>query len=346
MKFWKRIRRSNFVIRLRSWEYWPFGIVQFPSIVYWLWLSLRARSLVFFSAANPGIPMGGMFGESKFDILQKIPRQYTPITLKVELPASADSITETIRKADLRLPVIFKPDIGERGYHVQKISRFDEIPMYLKESSGPILIQELIEGPLEFGVFYARFPGEEKGRVISLVGKEMLSITGDGTSTLLELIMNNDRAKLQLKKLEIAFKDQLAAIVEAGKRIELVSIGNHAMGTRFINANHLINDRLSGTFDKISADIAGFYFGRFDLRCESLDDLYGGRVKIMELNGCGAEPAHIYDIKFPLWKAFQELIRHWDYIFQIAKANRARGVNFVTLREGLLFYRRFKDAVK
>lgn len=346
MNFWRRIRRSNFSIRLRSWEYWPFGIVQFPAIIYWLWLSLRARSLVFFSAVNPGIPMGGMFGESKYAILQKIPHQYTPETIKVETPFTVDSILEVIQKADLQLPLIFKPDIGERGYQVQRINRLNEIPKYVQKSKGPFLIQQLAEGPLEFGVFYVRFPGDRRGNVTSLVGKEMLSITGDGTSTLFELIMQNDRAKLQWHQLKTAFEDDFGSIVEAGKTIELVSIGNHARGARFINANHLINDRLSRTFDSICAEIPGFYFGRFDLRCASLEDLYEGRVKILELNGCGAEPAHIYDPEFSLWKAFHELVLHWDYIFRIAKANKARGVDFLTLREGMQFYRKFKDALK
>jgi len=56
------IARSDFFIKLKSWEYWPFGILQAPLFFYWLWLSLKARSLVFFSASNPGILMGGMFG--------------------------------------------------------------------------------------------------------------------------------------------------------------------------------------------------------------------------------------------------------------------------------------------
>ena len=71
MAVWGKITRSNFLIRLKSWEYWPFGIVQFPAILYWVWLSLRARSFVFFSASNPGIPMGGMFGESKYELLKR-----------------------------------------------------------------------------------------------------------------------------------------------------------------------------------------------------------------------------------------------------------------------------------
>ena len=90
------------MIKLRNWEYWPFGIVQFPAIIYWLWLSARARSLVFFSAANPGIPMGGMFGESKFDILQKVPSEYVPPTIKIEMPASPDQVLNCMATAGIR----------------------------------------------------------------------------------------------------------------------------------------------------------------------------------------------------------------------------------------------------
>ncbi|MGC3942925.1 MAG: hypothetical protein QM762_00040 [Chryseolinea sp.] len=70
-----QVIRSNFFIKLKSWEYWPFGIVQFPLFIYFAWLSLRARSIVFFSASNPGITMGGMFGESKYDVIRKVPLQ-------------------------------------------------------------------------------------------------------------------------------------------------------------------------------------------------------------------------------------------------------------------------------
>ncbi len=69
MSFLKRFRQSNFYIKLTSWEYWPFGIVQGPFFLYWFWYSLRTRSLFFFSASNPSILMGGMMGESKFDVI-------------------------------------------------------------------------------------------------------------------------------------------------------------------------------------------------------------------------------------------------------------------------------------
>src|SRR5687768_15192490 len=343
---WKVICRSNFIIKLKSWEYWPFGIVQLPAIIYWLWLSARARSLVFFSAANPGIPMGGMFGESKFDILQKIPSEYVPPTIKIEVPVSPEQVLSSMAVADIKLPAIFKPDIGERGFMVKRVNNKEEIRRYVESVRGAFLIQELVTSPAEFGVFYMRFPKDNRGQVISVVAKEMLSVTGDGRSTLRELIMSNDRAKLQWKKLRTDYAEKLDAILEEGLKLELVSIGNHAQGTRFINGNQLINERLSKTFDSIAARIPGFYFGRFDLRCSSLEDLYEGKIKIMELNGCGAEPAHIYDTEFSLWRAFYELVRHWDHIFKIARENNQKGIDYVSHKEALAFYRKFKTAVK
>jgi hypothetical protein len=130
------------------------------------------------------------------------------------------------------------------------------------------------------------------------------------------------------------------------KTIELVSIGNHCLGTKFLDGSHLINERLSQTFDTISKHIDGFYFGRFDLRCKSVEDLYAGNVKVMELNGCGAEPAHIYNPGYPIMRAVGELIAHWRNIFIISKENANRGIRYTTFKDALVYYRRFKAATQ
>jgi hypothetical protein len=319
--------------------------VQFPAILYWIWLSLRARSFVFFTASNPGIPMGGMFGESKYEILKKIPSRLVPRTILIHPDLSANAVKHCLEAAGLTLPLIFKPDIGERGYRVMRIDNDNDITEYLLTTRTAFLAQELVTEKLEFGVFYMRMPHEEHGRVISVVGKEMLFVEGNGRSTLQELINKTDRAKLQWKRLKVSFRDKLTWIVPAGRRVELVSIGNHALGTRFIDMNHLINERLSEAFDKISINIPGFYFGRYDLRCASLEDLYNGNVRIMELNGCGAEPVHIYDTEFSLWKAMTVLIKHWEYIFLIATTNQRNGVSYMSHREAFGYYKKFKSAV-
>lgn len=346
MTLWESVRRHNFLIKLRSREYWPFGIIHFPAILYWLWLSFRSRSPVFFTASNPGIPMGGMFGESKFDVLSMIPPHLVPVTIRMQHGFSVSAVEAQMKANGLRLPVIFKPDIGERGYMVRQIDNSDQMEAYLREVRCDFLIQERVALPLEYGVFFMKIPGQEAGRVISLVAKEMLSVTGDGRSTLRELILRKDRAKLQWKKLRVDYRDRLNEVIPSGETTQLVAIGNHALGTRFINANHLITDGLSKTFDTISKNISGFYFGRYDLRCATTGDLHAGNVKVMELNGCGAEPGHIYDSSLSLWAAIKAPVVYWHYIFMIAQANNARGVRYLSFREALAHYRKFRTAMR
>jgi hypothetical protein len=336
--------RSNFLIKLRSWEYWPFGIVQFPLFIYYAWLAIRSRSFTFFSASNPGIVMGGMFGESKYDVIKKIPAQYIPKTILIRQPADTESILEQIKTSGLQFPLIFKPDIGERGFMVKRIHNESDVAQYIATIRYDFLVQELVDLPLEFGVFYVRFPNESKGNVTSVVMKEMLSVTGDGKSTLQELILSKDRAKLQWEKLKTIFHGRLHEVIAKDQLIELVSIGNHCLGTKFLNGGHLINDTLSATFDHVSKQIEGFYFGRFDLRCASTEDLYKGNFKVMELNGCGAEPAHIYHPGFPLGKAMAVLFRHWRNIFLISRENVRRGAAYTSLKDAKGYYRKFKAA--
>ncbi len=315
-------------------------------LFYYPWLCLRARSLVFFSASNPGITMGGMFGESKFEVLKKVPQHIIPKTLLIQLPITKTSLIELLEKENLPFPVIFKPDIGERGFMVKRINSEEDLAQYLQKTKVDFLVQELVDLPLEFGVFYTRYPSASHGQVNSIVMKEMLSITGNGKSTLRDLILTTDRAKLQWQSLEVAYRQALDNIVPLNQKIELVSIGNHALGTKFINANSLITPGLSSSFDQISKQIDGFYFGRFDLRCASVQDLEKGNVKIVELNGCGAEPAHIYDPAFNFFDAVKVLLQHWRNIFEISRENNQRGVPYISFKEGLAFYTKFKSATR
>ncbi len=346
MTKFKKLIRSDFFIKLRNWEYWPFGIIQFPVFFYFFWLAIKSRSLVFFSASNPGIVMGGMFGESKYDVIKRIPSQYIPPTILITLPCTAETVAERLRSEGFSFPVIFKPELGERGFMVTRIDTITDIQKYLEQIKINFLVQKLVDLPLEFGVFYSRLPTAPIGKVVSIVKKEMLSVTGDGRSSLQELILNNDRAKLQWKKLKETYHNRLEEVIPASTKIEIVSIGNHAMGTKFLNGNDLINEKLSSTFDHISKRIEGFYFGRFDIRCASLEDLYEGRIMVLELNGCGAEPAHIYDPDFHLLDAIGELLKHWQTIFEIARQNHQKGIRYLSLKQAVAYYRKFKKATR
>lgn len=346
MQWLNRVRQSTFIVKLLNWEYWPFGVVHFPLFFYYPVLSLRAGSFSFFSASNPGILMGGMFGESKFDVLRLVPDEFKPKSILIRSGTTFVQLSASLAQHQLLYPLIFKPDIGERGFMVKRINNDADAESYLLEMPYDFIVQELVSLPLEFGVFYERLPSAETGRVTSIVMKEMLFVEGDGESTLSELIFAKERARIQWPVLRERYRDQLNQIIPSGERMEIVSIGNHCLGTKFINANHLIDDELTKSFDKLSKSIPGFYFGRYDLRCASVEDLRRGNVKVMELNGCGAEPAHIYDPSFSFWSAVSVLISHWNTIYKIASENNRAGNAYLPVREALRHYKIFKRRTK
>jgi hypothetical protein len=287
-----------------------------------------------------------MLGESKFDVLKLVPDQYKPNTILIKTPATVNQVLKALREQGFQFPVIFKPDFGERGFMVKRIDSESEIGGYLSKSKGNFLIQELVDLPVECGVFYVRLPNEENGKVTSLVLKEMLTVKGDGNRTLEELILSAPRAKLQWETLKQTHSKRLPQIIPVNEEVILNSIGNHCLGTKFLDGEALINDRLTRTFDHISKQVAGFYFGRYDLRCASIEDLYEGRVKVMELNGCGAEPAHIYQPGYSLWKALYVLYWHWKSMFIISMQNHKKGTPFISFSEGKKVYRNFKATVQ
>jgi hypothetical protein len=103
-------------------------------------------------------------------------------------------------------------------------------------------------------------------------------------------------------------------------------IGNHIKGTRFIDANEHITDKLNATFSKLSQQVEGVYFGRYDLKVPSFQDLEQGKnIKIFELNGVSSEPGHIYD-QSNVFKAYSGLAHHWLALIGISQQNIKKGV--------------------
>ena len=283
-------------------------------------------------------------GESKFEVLELVPNEVKPKAILIRHSATTESVLLALLENNLSFPVIFKPDMGERGWMVRKIKSEEDVLQYLKEIKIDFLAQELVDLPLEFGVYYLRFPDQQNGFVNSITMKEFLSVEGDGKKAIAELILEKDRARFQWNILAAVYKERLNEILPAGKKMELISIGNHCLGTTFLNGNHLITPKLSASFDRISKQVKDFYFGRYDLRCASLEDLENGIVKIVELNGCGAEPAHIYHPGASLWKGVGDLITHWKNLYKISRQNHERGVPYLSFREGRKIFNRFKAA--
>ncbi len=336
MKWWARIKRRPFFIKLRQWEYWPSLAFYWPLIFYLPWLALRARHPAFFTAANPGIYSGGLGLESKFETVQMLPAHLRPRTIRVRPATPLPAVMSRLDSAGIGFPLIAKPDVGFRGLLVKKIKTREELAAYLERYPADFLLQEFLTAPGEFGVLYYRLPGTERGRITSLTLKSFLAVTGDGRSTVRELVETNDRALLQLDRLMRDLPDLLDHIPAAGVRVPLGQVGNHSKGTRFIDGGHLIDETLERTFDNIAGQIDGYYYGRFDVKCNSLADLKAGRnLSIIELNGICSEPTHLYDPDGSYWNSLAAILKHWRLIWRIATANHRRGAAYGNPREVL-----------
>lgn len=280
-----------------------------PLVPYWIYLSIKAKSLTYFTAANPGIIHGGVFGESKIDILEKIEPKYRPTTLFFKVSATLPEVISGVEQASLTFPMIIKPDVGERGAEVEKVENKSELTHYLNRNKQNFIIQEFVDFDIELGILYHKLPISGASNITSVVQKEFLAVTGDGTSTIREMLRTNERAKLQMSTLEEKHGAHLDDVLPEGVYENLQPIGNHCLGTKFFSGQHLINSELVSVFDEISRGIEGFNFGRFDLKVSSIDDLYAGEnIKVMELNGVTSEPGHIYDPNFNLLRAYKDTI--------------------------------------
>lgn len=324
----------KYYIKIFSWEYWPVWLVYFPVSFYFIYLSIKARSLFFFSASNPTIETGGMFFESKWAIFQLIPYAYYPATILVEQEDNMSSILQKMYTAGIVFPVIAKPDRGERGWGVKKIYDLEELKLYHEAMNISFLIQNYINYPIEMSLFYFRNPNQEKGIISSVTLKKLLTVVGDGKSTIDELIRRNDRSFLQYPKLLQQHKINLNRIPDPGEQVVLVPYGNHVLGATFLNYNHIIDAQLTDTINTISKQINGFYFGRYDVRCQSIEDLKQGiHFSILELNGAGAEPAHIYEPGFSYLKAQITIAKHFKMMYTAARENNKKGVVYMTYKD-------------
>ncbi len=326
-------KKPLWLIKITTYEYWTWWVFYLPLLPYWLYLALRTRSLTFFTNADPCIDYGGFFGESKMAILRQIPPEYLPQTLFVPQGTSFTNLSTQLSEANIAFPLIAKPNIGERGTQVEKLLTEAELQHYCQHNSVDFIIQEYIDYTLELGVLYYRMPNEPRGKVSSVTQKEFLSIVGNGQSTVEELMETNTRARFQLASMRKRLGEGMQKVYPKGEKVLLEPIGNHCRGTKFINANDLINDTLHEVFNNIALPIEGFHYGRFDMRVRSIEDLYEGKnIRIMELNGVSSEPGHIYDPQYSLWQAYKDLANHWRIIADISIQQQQKGFQPVPVK--------------
>ena len=333
---------------LSYFEFWPTWLFYFPVKLMGLYLGLRYGGWTLPTIANPNFDMGGFVGESKSQILDSIPSPvhelFSPYVIghvpehknEITITAAAALIEDCMKEKNLSYPLVIKPDIGCRGMGVQRIFEQTDIKDYINNfpAGQKVIVQEMADYSAEAGLFYIHHPDQDKGHIFSLTLKYFPSVIGDGKSTLKELIENDPRAG-KIKHIYLPrHQDRWDYIVPNGQQFRIAFAGSHSRGTIFKNGAPFITAEMTEKWDNICKQIPNFYFGRFDVRLNKLEDLQNAEnIKLIELNGAGAEATHIWDSETTLLEAYTTLYKQYKQLYQIGKANKKRGYKPVTVTE-------------
>ena len=185
----------------------PPALFYLPIALSWLGFGLRHRSLTLPSAANPRIPTGGMWGESKSDYLFDVAaseRRWIADFIVMRRSGGLQTVYADLERARAALdaagvgfPLVAKPDIGWQGYGVRRIDDPRALRDYLRDfpSGAKLILQRFVPYAGEGVLLYARVPGARSGRILSLAFRYYPHVIGDGRSRLRDLIRKDARAQ-------------------------------------------------------------------------------------------------------------------------------------------------------
>jgi hypothetical protein len=317
-------------------EFWPSWLFYAPVVAFWALKALRYRSITLPALANPRINAGGICGESKNAILALAGptagawiAPYAPMTTSGHWDGKDLVMARAaIARAGLALPLVAKPDISCNGVGVRIVKTEDELAAYLAgyPRGTALQLQSLVAYEGEAGIFYIRHPGEAKGRITSVTLKFAPTVTGDGASTIRQLIAADRRLNAVSNILLPRLGARAASVPAPGETVRLVFVGNHCRGSTFKDGEDIVTPALSQRIDEIVRDMQDLHFTRIDLRYESLDALRAGEgFKIIEFNGSGSEATHIWDPQMTIRRAYATQFFHYGESFKIGAAIRATG---------------------
>jgi hypothetical protein len=288
-----------------------------------------------------------MEGEPKREMHELLPPALRPRYLNVMPSEEVSFVLKKIAELNISYPLIVKPEVGGQGILFRKINNEAALINYHNNVPVEYVVQEFVKYPLEISLFYYRFPGESRGVVTGFLQKIPLQVTGDGIHTIEELIAMHPKAQKRKPELMLKHSASLKKVLVNGETFMLSYAANHNQGAHFIDLKDEIDNRLTNLLDKISHQVNDFFYGRYDIMCNSIEELKQGKnFAILEYNGCGAEPNHFYDTGYTLMGAWKEILKHWKILYRISRENHKAGVQYWPTLKGFRFVRQTRKYYK
>lgn len=277
----------------------------------------------------------------------QLPPSSYPKSIYISHSSNFTEVQKQVIASNFEYPFAVKPDVGMMGFLFRKIDNIEDFRLYHDKMPVDYIVQDLIKYPLEVSVFYYRFPNEQKGTISGFLKKEMLEVIGDNKHTIEELILTHPRASFRLKEMKSKHEYRLQEILPEGEIFRLSWAANLSRGAKLVNLAHEADEKLLKVFDELSHYTKYFYYGRYDIKCKSIEDLKEGKnFSILEYNGSGAEPHHIYGANNSLFQAYKILLHHWKILYKISKYNNRNGAKYWKFMPGWRFLKAAKKHFK
>ena len=171
--------------------------------------------------------------------------------------------------------------------------------------------------------------------IAAIVKRNIAKTRGDGLSSIRQLIAGCSLTKEQKDRILACYSQKQADSIPGKDELVMISpVAALSFGT-VIEEIH--REEYPEGFKRLEDDInrlcindkgmpySGFNYGRFDYRAESLEALFAGRGKILELNGAAAMALHacvpglLIDTRYEIFETF------FDRMLRICEANKKAG---------------------
>ncbi|MBC7866684.1 MAG: hypothetical protein H7X88_04030, partial [Gloeobacteraceae cyanobacterium ES-bin-316] len=316
------MKLKDILYKITHWESWHHHAKYIPLSPVWAWYCIRSGTPWFFTASNPTLTFGGFEGEGKKEMYEQLPPGSYPKTIYINPGTSFPDVEKKFVAAGLGYPFIAKPNVGMMGFMVRKISNQAQLIQYHLAMPNEYIIQTLVDFPLEVAAFYYRLPHQQKGTLSGLLKKQPAYVMGDGQSKLVDLIKANDHTRFKQDDIITRNKAQLEKVIPKSEKFYLSVTSNRSQAGMVEGIDHEINENLQRLLDDWSHYSGKFFYGRYDIKCASIESLKQGKnFCILEFNGAGAGIQHITGNNYSLAKALKIILHHWKLLFQISSYN-------------------------
>ena len=166
---------------------------------------------------------------------------------------------------------------------------------------------------------------DDQFTITSLVEKQKPFVVWDGIRTVYSLIQDLDFTQDIFERIVWGLTDlEIGTILENWKRMNVVRTATSYFGVSQHDLYDQISKKLTDRMNEILLWYDGFYFWRFDILADSLEDIEKWNFRVVELNGASGIPLHIYAPNQSVVRRHEIMTTHFDQMMSLATANKEK----------------------